>query len=225
MKKPTVMVGEAMSSSAAIRDRVRTDVVEPRLYNDALDTSNSAYVWRKTANICEAMAMLLMVIQAILAFGAATYDMKNLSFVAGGVNVLSAGLLAYARYCTNESRERVTELNMILKYMDLPEIPVIAVDNTRPSSSTSEQGLSMSAVKSAIGDAVTQGAPLQQRLQQRVADAERALQTAVDVTTSSINTVAQTAIPVAGAALATAISDTTNLSVRIHDAADREVLD
>jgi hypothetical protein len=218
-EKTLLLVGEAMSSSAGIRDRVRTDVVEPRLYNDATDTSNSAYVWRKAANICEAIAMFLMVVQAVLAFGAATYDMRNLSFVAGGVNVLSAGLLAYARYCSNESRERLTELNMLLKYMDLPEIPVIAVDNTRVAA-PGEYAVSMSPVQSVVDAISPNNASLQQQMNQRVTDAERALHSTVDATTSAINTATQVAIPAAGSALATAISNATNLSVRIHDVSD-----
>lgn len=108
--------------------RIQTEIIDPFIIKNIKDTSQSVYFWRKVSNYTESSAKLIIVLQSLVTFAAATYEMPYLAFVGGSLSVISISLLGYAKYAAGESKERNTELNVLLKYKGLEQVPDVTVD-------------------------------------------------------------------------------------------------
>lgn len=114
--------------AVALKDRIQAEVVNPHLYRDVTDVSNASYFWRKVANCTEALGRFLIVMQSIVSFGSAVYDLPTLGFVSGSTSIFAMGLIAYSSYALQESKERTDEMNLILQHQTISAVPnLIAV--------------------------------------------------------------------------------------------------
>lgn len=114
---------------STLQSTIESDVIDPSVLKNIKDTSSASYFWRKIGNVCEALGKLFVGIQGILAFAASTYNMQTLSFISGAMSILAMALFTYSSYSMQESKERTTELNMLLTYKGITNVPNIAIDS------------------------------------------------------------------------------------------------
>lgn len=116
--------------SQDIRSKIQNEIVDPHIFKDARNTSNAARWWRRVGNGCEAAAKIIVGVQGVVSFGAASWNMPMLGFVSGGMSIIAMSLFGFASYSVSESKERTLQMNMLLRFKGLDPIPVIAVEGS-----------------------------------------------------------------------------------------------
>ena len=116
-------------ASPDLRMRIQQEIVDPHIFKDARNTSHAARWWRRVGNGCEAAAKVIVGVQGVVSFGAASWDMPMLGFVSGSMSIIAMSLFGFSSYAQSESKERTTQMNMLLKFKGLEPVPMIAMDS------------------------------------------------------------------------------------------------
>jgi len=110
-----------------VRDNVRIDIltenIEP-LYKDEIKNKISDNkCWRVTGSIFETLSKILISGGAILSFSSGYYNSPTLSFISGSVSTVSLAFLQFSAYCHKEQVRNISELNMLLKKLNIETFP------------------------------------------------------------------------------------------------------
>ena len=88
------------------------------------------HIWKKSGDVCEAVAKGLTGVSTILAFAASSNrDSETtdiLAFVSGCVGTAGLVLLTYSAYASRESKQRTSELNHVLHKLGVTPMPDIS---------------------------------------------------------------------------------------------------
>lgn len=111
----------------SIQEKIKTELIENRYYNDIKYNINSKSRCKFTADFTEYLSYILTGIAVILSFAAGFFDNIWLSFASGCFGTTSLALLKFSSYAMSESKERTNQVNIILKKLGIEEIPDISV--------------------------------------------------------------------------------------------------
>ena len=98
--------------------------IKNSLENEIEDASMWRFTWAKIATAMFCISEVLMIIQTALSFTAASYQILLISYLAGVIGVIAIGLNRFGAYSKNQSSEKTTQLNKLLK--------TIGIDNSLP---------------------------------------------------------------------------------------------
>ena len=110
--------------------KIKQELVDPNLYNDVKYNIRSKSRWKFIADISETFAQVFLCASVVLSFASGSFDEKILSFIAGAFGACSLSLLLFSSYSMKESKERTTQVNIILKNLGVDAIPDITIDST-----------------------------------------------------------------------------------------------
>lgn len=111
-------------------DKIVKELVEPAYYDDVKYNINSRNRWKKISDITSAFSQILFGISIIMSFAVGFFDINMLSFISGSIGVSAMVVMKISSYAMNESRERTNQINIILKKLNISEIPDITIDPT-----------------------------------------------------------------------------------------------
>ena len=118
---------------SATGNLVRTEVrqwVADEYRRETAELMKGRFVWKKSADWCEAIAKGLTGASSMFAFAASsnisTKLTDTLAFVSGCIGTLGLVLLTYSSYATRESQNRTAELNRVLYTLNLTPMPGIS---------------------------------------------------------------------------------------------------
>lgn len=109
-------------------EKIRTEILERNYYNDVNYNIRCKSICKFTADISENLAYLSIGLSSIFSFASGFFDNIYLAFISGLFGVLSLSLLKFSSYSMKESRERTTQVNIILKRLGIEEIPDIVIE-------------------------------------------------------------------------------------------------
>lgn len=104
---------------------ILTQHIEPAYKKDVKELIHGKRCWRITGQSFETISKVFVAIGSIISFAAGVYNETNLSFIAGAVSTFSLATLQFASFSYKENKKQSTELNTLLKNIDLATIPVI----------------------------------------------------------------------------------------------------
>jgi len=104
---------------------IMSKYVEPAYKKDVKELIHGKRCWRITGQSFETISKVFVAIGSIISFAAGVYNETNLSFIAGAVSTFSLATLQFASFSYKENKKQSTELNTLLKNIDLATIPVI----------------------------------------------------------------------------------------------------
>jgi hypothetical protein len=81
--------------------------------------------WRRTGISFETLSKVTVAIGGVLSFSSGYFDSKVLSFISGSVSVISLALLQFGSFSFMQSKKRASDLNILLKKLDIDTIPII----------------------------------------------------------------------------------------------------
>ena len=106
-------------------ERIRTELIEVNYYNDIKYNIRSKSRWKFMSDFTEASSYIFTGISVILSFACTSFDNTNLSFAAGVFGTIALVLLKFSSYALSESKERTNQVNILLKKLEIDEIPNI----------------------------------------------------------------------------------------------------
>lgn len=109
--------------------RVKTELIEETYYKDLKYNIRSKSRWKVLSDLCETISHLLIGIATILAFAAGFFKNEYLSFVSGCIGTFSMVFMQFSSYALRESRERTSQVNIILQKLGIDNIPDITIEN------------------------------------------------------------------------------------------------
>jgi hypothetical protein len=106
------------------RVQINDTLVEPSYVKDVTNLLKGKNCWRITGQTFETVSKVFVAMGSIISFAAGVYDQPTLSFVSGAVSTFSLATLQFASFSYKENKKQATELNVLLKTLDLDTIPV-----------------------------------------------------------------------------------------------------
>jgi hypothetical protein len=104
------------------------NIVDQTYLDDVESTTSQRSCCKTTSDVIEVISKILIVIASLCAFAAGFWKLEYLSFIAGALNALVLGLMNFASYTMNESKERTIQSNMILSKLKIDELVDITVE-------------------------------------------------------------------------------------------------
>lgn len=101
--------------TTSFKQNIIEEFIRPNLKSDISEVSNSRFGWARVATAMFCMSEILMIIQTALSFTAASYQLILISYLAGIVGVVAIGLNRFGAYSRNQSNEKNTLYNKLLK--------------------------------------------------------------------------------------------------------------
>tara|TARA_B110000211_G_scaffold234912_1_gene307332 strand:- start:2309 stop:2899 length:591 start_codon:yes stop_codon:yes gene_type:complete len=98
------------------------------IQRDIRDTIKWRFIFRKSGDICELLALCSSLISTVLAFSSGVFNNTTLSFVAGCTGSISLALMRASSYSMKESKERNEQLNMLLEKSHIKYLPSLVID-------------------------------------------------------------------------------------------------
>jgi len=124
--------GFGMVHHGILGEEVKKRVVKTLEHSIERDINDIVYwkfTFRKLGDWCESISQITTLSATVIAFLAGYKDEKFLSFIAGCLGSISLALLKASSYSYAESRERNTQLNLLLESNDFEEIPYVLKKN------------------------------------------------------------------------------------------------
>jgi hypothetical protein len=101
--------------TTSFKQNIIEEYIRPNLKSDISEVSNSRFTWARVATAMFCMSELLMIVQTALSFTAASYQLILISYLAGIIGVVAIGLNRFGAYSRNQSNEKNTLYNKLLK--------------------------------------------------------------------------------------------------------------
>jgi ABC-type Fe3+-siderophore transport system permease subunit len=95
--------------------------IKQSLKNEISDAALWRFTWAKIATAMFCISEVLMIIQTALSFTAASYQILLISYLAGVIGVVAIGLNRFGSYSKNQSSEKTTQLNKLLKAIGIED--------------------------------------------------------------------------------------------------------
>jgi hypothetical protein len=136
------------------KQRILDEIIMPSYYKQVKDLIEYKFTWRKVGNWTETISQVLILVGAVLAFASSTYDMRDLVFTAGVCNVTSLLLKRFSVYAFGESKERIHQVNKVLRHLGIDELPSFTQGDTSNSAlkSVRRKGKKITAFE--VGDVI-----------------------------------------------------------------------
>ena len=120
--------------SPNFRTKIITDHIRPRINKEIDDCYSGRDKWNKVASLAFGMSELFGIVQTVLSFTAASYDIILISYLAGLLGVLCIAFNRYGSYAIKTSSEKTSQLNEILASVGIKDkVPDIADNIDDPS--------------------------------------------------------------------------------------------
>ena len=117
------------SLNEELKNKIKTDLIIPAYYKDIKSNLSGRYSWKTIGDVSDTAAKILSGCSTILAFSAGFFSIQILPFLSGMIGVTSLVCLQFSSYSMKESKERTTEVNLILNQLDMSNIVDTAVDS------------------------------------------------------------------------------------------------
>jgi len=104
------------------------EMINNRYYSDIEIGLNGRSCWKITGDVSETLGYLCIGASTIVSFSAGFFNIRILSFIAGGIGVLSGLLLKFSLYSMAQSKERTEEINRILTKLNIDTVVDISCD-------------------------------------------------------------------------------------------------
>ena len=98
--------------------------LKTNIENEIIDATSWRFKWGKIATVTFCISEIFMIIQTLLSFTAASYQITLISYLAGIIGVIAVGFNRFGAYSKNRSTEKTNQLNDLLK--------TIGIDNSLP---------------------------------------------------------------------------------------------
>ena len=108
--------------SLAVKQEIVVEIVEPSYKNDMKRNFKLKKMFKNLGLMFETLSKLFVGITSIMSFASGIYRIEILSFLAGTTSVVSLVLLQYSSYSYRESKKISSEINEILKKLNLDTI-------------------------------------------------------------------------------------------------------
>lgn len=109
--------------SNKIKEKIVRLHIEPNYEQTVIESIQLIKYFRRFGIAFETVSKFLVGVGSIVSFAAGIYKSKIMSFVSGTVSVISLVFLQYATFSIKESKRHTAELNVILKNLNLQQIP------------------------------------------------------------------------------------------------------
>jgi hypothetical protein len=103
--------------------------IKQSLKNEINDAALWRFTWAKIATAMFCISEVLMIIQTALSFTAASYQILLISYLAGVIGVVAIGLNRFGSYSKNQSSEKTTQLNKLLKAIGIEDVLPDLIDD------------------------------------------------------------------------------------------------
>jgi len=104
---------------SAQRDDIINNIIIPKYKSEIKHATRAKYLWKKISNGIEALAQILLVVNAVMAFTAGFFKLSYLSYINGFLSILCLALFMFAVYAERESNERGTYLSNLLNRFNI----------------------------------------------------------------------------------------------------------
>jgi hypothetical protein len=112
-----------------IRDSLKVtivrDLIEPFYLEDIKSMIRGKTCWKFTGQFFETFSKILVAVGGIMSFSSGYFNDPHLSFLAGTVSTLSLATLQFSSFAYRENKKQGQDLNVLLKKLDLDDIPVL----------------------------------------------------------------------------------------------------
>lgn len=105
------------------KDHITLHLIQPNYVSEIKNSIQGRTWWRSVGMFFESTSKLLLGIGSVLSFASGVYNNQNMSFISGSVTTLSLVCLQYSAFSFRESKEATSELNVLLKKLQLDTIP------------------------------------------------------------------------------------------------------
>jgi len=95
---------------------------------DITDTIRWRFIWRKTGDIMECLALITSLVSTVLSFSAGAFNTTTLAFAAGCSGSVSLALMRATSYALKEGKEREEQLNVLLDKAKIKQVPSLIHD-------------------------------------------------------------------------------------------------
>jgi len=109
--------------SDEVHVRILRDYIEPSYKADVQEMIGGRKCYRQAGQVFETMSKVLVACGGILSFSAGVYNYPTLSFVAGSISTFSLACLQFSSFCYKESKHLTTELNTLLRSLQIDTVP------------------------------------------------------------------------------------------------------
>jgi len=114
---------EMIRVSNTVRNDILQNSIEPLYKEEIKNKINDTKCWRITGSVFETLSKLFLSCGAILSFSSGYFNNATLSFVSGSISTVSLAFLQFSAYCYKEQNRNITELNMLLKKLNIETFP------------------------------------------------------------------------------------------------------
>ena len=108
--------------SEILKKEILTTLVEPQYKNEIKGYLSLRKKFKNWGLLFETMSKFFVGVSSIMSFASGIYKYEILSFLAGTTSVVSLVLLQYSSFSYRESKKITSELNDILKKLDIPTL-------------------------------------------------------------------------------------------------------
>jgi hypothetical protein len=108
--------------SEMVKKEILTTLVEPQYKNEIKGYIHLRKKFKSWGLLFETMSKFFVGLSSIMSFASGIYKYEIMSFLAGTTSVVSLVLLQYSSFSYRESKKMTSELNDILKKLDIPTL-------------------------------------------------------------------------------------------------------
>jgi hypothetical protein len=111
--------------SEETRKYIAYSLIEPSYKDEISDMITGRKYWKMIGQIFETISKIMVAAGSIVSFSAGYYKNFSLSFIAGSISCLSLALLQFSSFCYIQHKKQSTELNVLLRKLDIDTIPIL----------------------------------------------------------------------------------------------------
>jgi hypothetical protein len=116
--------------SEQIKKEILTTLVEPQYKNDIKGYIALRKKFKRWGLLFETSSKFFVGLSSIMSFASGIYKYEIMSFLAGTTSVVSLVLLQYSSFSYRESKKMTSELNDILKKLDITTLNIENLSTT-----------------------------------------------------------------------------------------------
>jgi membrane protein DedA with SNARE-associated domain len=116
--------------SEQIKKEILTTLVEPQYKNEIKGYIALRKKFKNMGLLFETMSKFFVGVSSIMSFASGIYKYEIMSFLAGTTSVVSLVLLQYSSFSYRESKKMTSELNDILKKLDITTLNIENLSTT-----------------------------------------------------------------------------------------------
>jgi len=115
--------------SSELKGIIMREFIEPNYKETVKENLELIKYFRRFSLAFESVSKLLVGMGSVISFSSGLYNNRLLSFVSGTVSVVSLVFLQYSTYASKESKKHISELNQLLKQLNIEPLSEHGSDN------------------------------------------------------------------------------------------------